>query len=362
MVKRILSISGGGTRGLVPLFYLKHLEEDLQMQFGKSLQDVFDIYAGTSIGALIISTIAYNDNYKSFSEIVDTWFKDENIIKIFTETNYMGYVGMAPKYKGLAKTSIIKEVHGNKTLSETSKNKIAMFALYSITHQRPKFIKSYKNYSKCTLLSEIIDCSSAASGYFPSKSYTKCNKEHWAIDGALCNLNDPTDYAYCETLRLYPKEHLQILSLGTGADELASQGPETQSYGFVKWAPQVFGIMYTSGQELADYKTKSFAKALGHDYIRVNKDLNVALDDITKIDFLKKTAKEWYDETKDKVLSMLSKDFTNNAGPESSLTELQRNQLKDSENVLIKTSSAIRDCECRTYQTDSEEEPESSKI
>ena len=46
---RILSLDGGGVRGVVTLELLSHLQEGTQINF----HDDFDIYAGTSTGSII---------------------------------------------------------------------------------------------------------------------------------------------------------------------------------------------------------------------------------------------------------------------------------------------------------------------
>ena len=58
--KRILSIDGGGIRGIIPLCVLAKLEAQLKAQRGESvaLRDVFGFVAGTSTGAIIAAGIA----------------------------------------------------------------------------------------------------------------------------------------------------------------------------------------------------------------------------------------------------------------------------------------------------------------
>ncbi|KAL9078313.1 MAG: hypothetical protein Q9157_002776 [Trypethelium eluteriae] len=50
---RILSLDGGGIRGVVPLVYLRKIEEHIS-GFGAPIQDYFDLVCGTSAGGLII--------------------------------------------------------------------------------------------------------------------------------------------------------------------------------------------------------------------------------------------------------------------------------------------------------------------
>src|SRR5215467_4774625 len=52
--RRILSIDGGGIRGIIPASTLVALET----QLGKPVREVFDFVAGTSTGALIAAGVA----------------------------------------------------------------------------------------------------------------------------------------------------------------------------------------------------------------------------------------------------------------------------------------------------------------
>ncbi|GLJ10239.1 hypothetical protein SUGI_1336950 [Cryptomeria japonica] len=60
---RILSVDGGGVRGLIPVQLLKFLEHQLQKLDGEDarLADYFNIMAGTSTGGLITTMLANED-------------------------------------------------------------------------------------------------------------------------------------------------------------------------------------------------------------------------------------------------------------------------------------------------------------
>ncbi|WP_444903399.1 patatin-like phospholipase family protein [Microbulbifer sp. CnH-101-E] len=46
---KVLIITGGGVRGLIPLYVLQYIEKNL----GKPINEVFDVFAGVSTGAFI---------------------------------------------------------------------------------------------------------------------------------------------------------------------------------------------------------------------------------------------------------------------------------------------------------------------
>ncbi|GKF07919.1 acyl transferase/acyl hydrolase/lysophospholipase, partial [Tanacetum coccineum] len=60
----VLSIDGGGIRGLIPAIILEFLETELQKLDGPEarIADYFDIIAGTSTGGLITAMLTAPDN------------------------------------------------------------------------------------------------------------------------------------------------------------------------------------------------------------------------------------------------------------------------------------------------------------
>lgn len=72
--KLILSIDGGGIRGIIPLCVLARLEARLKAQRGEgaALRDVFSLVAGTSTGSIIAAGIAAG---KPASDMLDLYMK-----------------------------------------------------------------------------------------------------------------------------------------------------------------------------------------------------------------------------------------------------------------------------------------------
>eukprot|EP00160_Parvularia_atlantis_P016592 Unigene5339_Nuclearia_a/m.16374 Unigene5339_Nuclearia_a/g.16374 ORF Unigene5339_Nuclearia_a/g.16374 Unigene5339_Nuclearia_a/m.16374 type:complete len:184 (-) Unigene5339_Nuclearia_a:1020-1571(-) len=85
---RVLSIDGGGVRGLMPLYFLAMLEE----RTGKSCTDLFDMFAGTSVGGLIVMSLNVPDpesdppRPKHSARQLYDWFK-ENAPLLFPVNN-----------------------------------------------------------------------------------------------------------------------------------------------------------------------------------------------------------------------------------------------------------------------------------
>jgi hypothetical protein len=68
--KRILALDGGGVRGMISIAFVKRIEEILRARFGDDpdfrLCDYFDLFAGTSTGAILAASLATG---KSASEL-----------------------------------------------------------------------------------------------------------------------------------------------------------------------------------------------------------------------------------------------------------------------------------------------------
>src|SRR3546814_20449590 len=56
--QRILSIDGGGIRGVVPSLWLEHLEQGLAAHHAGPVAEQFDLLVGNSTGALVVEGLA----------------------------------------------------------------------------------------------------------------------------------------------------------------------------------------------------------------------------------------------------------------------------------------------------------------
>jgi patatin-like phospholipase/acyl hydrolase len=78
---RILSIDGGGVRGIIPATILEYLEKELQDKDGRHrrLADYFDLIVGTSTGGLIAAMITTkrpsNNLARSAAEVLQFYRK-----------------------------------------------------------------------------------------------------------------------------------------------------------------------------------------------------------------------------------------------------------------------------------------------
>ena len=110
---KILSIDGGGTRGIIPATILNCIYSDT----GKHPLDIFDIFAGTSTGGILILSLGVNrktydimDLYLQHSKDI---FKDNKIDDIRDIGNLIG-----AQYSNKELQGLLKETYKNITLGD----------------------------------------------------------------------------------------------------------------------------------------------------------------------------------------------------------------------------------------------------
>lgn len=329
-MKYILSIDGGGIRGLIPLYFLMHLEQDILKMKGRTVKDTFDLYAGTSVGAIIVGSLVYTE-YPTITDLIKTLYTEQNFKNIFTP--YPGplkYFMLRPKYSNKFKTKLIKDAVSDKKITDT--NKKVLIPVYSMTEQRPKFYKSYKiddpdekyNASnKKLMLADVINASSSAPIYFPSVEYESDGEEEneseksedqktvkrVGIDGAVF-CNNPCDCIFADALRLFPKEDITILSISTGSKTPKKRSVETKKWGPIQWVSGgIVDVILSSNEEVVDYKTRHFAQSLGHKYLRIDGPTDIQLDEVSKVPELIKIAEEWYKKSRPQLMELFDEKY-----------------------------------------------------
>uniref|UniRef100_A0A6J0U7A0 Calcium-independent phospholipase A2-gamma isoform X1 n=2 Tax=Pogona vitticeps TaxID=103695 RepID=A0A6J0U7A0_9SAUR len=222
---RILTIDGGGTRGLVALQILRKLEEIT----GKPVHHLFDYICGVSTGAILafmlgLFHIPLDECEELYRKLGTDVFKQNVIVG----TVKMGWNHAF--YDSEMWEKILKERMGSDVMIETARNaRCPKVAAVSTIVSRGTPLKAFvfRNYNhlpgvkshylgSCQYkLWQAIRASSAAPGYF--QEYVLGHELHQ--DGGLL-LNNPTALAVHECKCLWPNVPLQcVVSLGTGRYE-----------------------------------------------------------------------------------------------------------------------------------------------
>ncbi|CAA0824901.1 Patatin-like protein 2 [Striga hermonthica] len=302
---RVLSIDGGGVRGIIPGVILGFLESELQKLDGPHarIADYFDVVAGTSTGGLVTAMLTAPDreNRPLFTakEVKDFYL--QHCPKIFPQRrgNIVSRCVKSlwgPKYDGKYLHALLKEKLGDTRLNEALTN--VVIPTFDINKLQPTIFSTYEGKNRSSLnapLSDICIGTSAAPTYLPAHYFETegslgKTRQFNLIDGGVF-ANNPTLCAIEQIIKnemktqqnssLFANEHgrFLVLSLGTGSPKRKEKYYEAKKAR--KWGP--LGWLFSCGstplldvltQDLTDYHNPVVLQTLHsqENYLRVHDD------------------------------------------------------------------------------------------
>ncbi|GAQ89431.1 hypothetical protein KFL_005210040 [Klebsormidium nitens] len=276
-VIRILSIDGGGVRGVIPAVILGKLKEHLG---GKEIWECFDAVTGTSTGAILASMLFARKEVEgalqkaalySPEEASEEYLKLAN--QIFpSSTSVRGWrkalCGIVPLYSAAPLESKLVTALGEQTLSDTLKP--LLVPAYDLRSSSLVFFSSMDKVRGNLPLRDVCRATSAAPTYFPAKSLEGPNLNILAIDGGMA-ANNPVLHGMAHVFKSPknfpgPVEKMLVLSLGTGEGGRESKDrSKLASRGRFGWVMHLVDVMMggtSHAQHLSANKTLTGANYL----------------------------------------------------------------------------------------------------
>lgn len=280
---RILSLDGGGLRGIIPVLILKKIEE----MTGKKIYELFDCIVGTSTGGIIAAGITATKDGKTPHLDLDTMYKlyttEGNTIfpqpKNFIQKFSKGINSVFnPKYSPDGLDKLLSQYFGELTIKDTLKpiivtsydlksNEIIMFKTRNAQWSKERFDVKLKDVCRAT---------SAAPTYLPSYEMKFDGKDRVLVDGGVY-INNPVMAAVSDVIKNCDVKlsDIELISLGTGI-HAKSLGVKTEGWGLVNWVKPITTIMMQASSMAVDYQSEQLLKK----YLR----LQVIIDDESKTD------------------------------------------------------------------------------
>lgn len=306
----ILSIDGGGIRGLLPAVIIREIENRLSEKTGKKeyISNYFDFIAGTSTGGIL--TACYLTPEKNLpkydaSEAVKLYKIHGN--EIFKKSKIREITSLFSifdeKYSAKNLEKLLLRFFENKTIKEFIKPGI--ITSYDIENRKVMIhnkLDAEKDEGHNFKIRDIARATSAAPTYFePALIKNLKNDEFALIDGGVFASN-PTMCAYSEARGIDFKKVLNkidkpsfptakdmyIVSIGTGTVEKKYSYKKMKRAGLAAWVKPVIDIMMTSNASTVDYHLKqiydTLEPKLKKNYIRLEPKIikaNAKMDDVT---------------------------------------------------------------------------------
>ncbi|MDQ2097825.1 MAG: patatin-like phospholipase family protein [Tychonema bourrellyi B0820] len=297
---RILSIDGGGIRGIIPGQVAVSIEEKLQQKSGNpdaKIADYFDLIAGTSAGGILTCLYLFPDPENptrprwSAQDAVNVSIKSgRDVFKSSfwqTLTSLDGLVD--EKYSSDRLEKFFLEHFGDCQLSELLKP--CLITSYDIERRKAHFfdqIDALNHPEEDYFIRDIARATSAAPSYFEvPKIHSLTNESYVLVDGGVF-ANNPALCAYAEVRNKFriPEDRadkgptakdMVILSLGTGEAQKKYPYEEAKDWGQVEWIEPLISMMMTGVAETVNYQLIQIFDAIErpNQYLRITPNLSL---------------------------------------------------------------------------------------
>ena len=292
--KKIVSFDGGGVRVIAGIVFLKKLE----VESGKKISDLFDMFVGTSAGAFNAACLAHGE--MSADELKRYWSKDylDRIMETSFFWDQASLIQARPRYETKGRVKVLQEIFGNAALGDSRKPLVTI--CYDI-EERSHVIHSSDMTPHITYI-DAVCASSAAPMYFPTY---QMENGSWMIDGGVVT-NNPTLIGFNHAKKFFNTNNIKVLSIGAGLNKQKISGKTSSKWGGVGWLRNdIMGMMLDS--EIHNDIAKDI---INSNYLRINSPIgkiNKMLDDDSEenLEKIHLMGLDWWSEYKESVLNFI---------------------------------------------------------
>lgn len=339
---RVLSIDGGGIRGIIPAILLAEIEKRTNMQ----TFEMFDLIAGTSTGGILALGLTKRADQDSLNkakysaEDLVSFYKnegkyifhqEENIVDKVLEQTFQFFresLQHLPKslhlpeidinnIRGPKFTSVGREQVLTRYLGETAMNqalKEVMITSYDTELRTPIFFTSneaaeklgsnFRKICKNFTMLQAAMATSAAPTYFSPYRVDKPkshimpvpeeNNYYSLVDGGVF-ANNPTALAIMEAIISHRKSHherlflddILVVSLGTGSLTRKFYYEQIKDWGLLSWVEPILNIVFDGQSEAVSCQLEQLlpeSEGNPKQFFRFQALLEEANDDIDDVD------------------------------------------------------------------------------
>ena len=200
---RILSLSGGGYRGL----YTSTVLEQLESLTEKKVTECCDLICGTSIGGIIALGLVAGLKSQDIAQAFKADGKE-----IFTKGTYRMVNPWTAKYSEKGLEQVIDKMFGNELVNKKLTSIEKPFFLTAVnlkTGMTELITNTSRDYDNWTIM-DAARATSAAPTYFPLK---EVGGTKYADGGLSCNVPDMAAFSFSSSKFQKDLERIQMLSI-----------------------------------------------------------------------------------------------------------------------------------------------------
>ena len=261
--KRLLSLDGGGIRGVIAAQVLVRIEEILQAHNPdwQCLGDYFDFIGGTSTGSILAAGLAKG---MKAGELLNFYVrKGPQVFKRSWQSKIPLVGRLWTKYDAGPLEKELQEIFSDSASRPLTLGSPALRSLVMIVSKNAssgdtwffvnaKNSKFYQNNADLPLW-QVIRASSAAPTYFPPRSIKISSDSHEFIDGGMSSYNNPSFQLFREATQSEygigwkpGEDNMLLISVGTGFRDEKIPYAKAGKFNALDWAPYAIGSFMDS--------------------------------------------------------------------------------------------------------------------
>jgi patatin-like phospholipase/acyl hydrolase len=279
-MRNILSLDGGGTRGIFSLQILARIEALLREKYGQPdlvLADHFDFIGGTSTGAIIAACLSWGASIATLEK-----FYLEQSYQVFGRKTWL--TRLRSKYSALELTQLLRdyfsEDNGEPAVLGSKKLKtLYLCVMRNATTGAPWIITNspHAKYNDPSLpdsnlqipLYQLIRASTAAPIFFQPEEISQGGQSWMFLDGAITPYNNPAFIMYLiATLSCFGnnwadgENNMRIVSVGTGRLRVRFSKLRAHQINVLDQAAHAVNALIDSNNQHQDLTCRAFCRCL----------------------------------------------------------------------------------------------------
>lgn len=272
---RVLSIDGGGIRGIIPSLVLAELER----RAGRPAADLFDLVAGTSTGgilALALTQPGPDGRPAHTAEQLVELYETEGP-RIFSRDllqrirSVDGLIDEKYSAKGL-ESALQRYLHDTRLPDALTS---VLVTAYDTTAREPVLLRRGDDLA----MRDAARATAAAPTYFEPLPLRMEGRERSLIDGGVFATN-PAMLAYAEVARTHPGAEVALLSIGTGQLTRPLPYERVRRWGLLEWARPIIDVVFDGVADTIDLELEALLGPGSGRYWRLQTALTEASDDL----------------------------------------------------------------------------------